>query len=97
MINGYCRPHSTGVSQTQAAIPFYVKDCITCEAKRAAGTITGKEPPPLGRAQFMRAVALQPPLPQFKRAKVSKERAIKNAAARSKVLNNCGKNEKITK
>lgn len=40
-----CRIHyQSGVTPDMA--PFFVPGCVTCEAKVAAGKLTGNEPPP---------------------------------------------------
>jgi hypothetical protein len=40
-----CTLHSRGVDYRQQR-PFYVAGCEMCEWKKAAGIITGAEPPP---------------------------------------------------
>lgn len=44
LVGNYCSPHTHGVPQGMKA--FFVPGCITCEAKKAAGTVTGNEPLP---------------------------------------------------
>jgi hypothetical protein len=42
-----CSPHTTGVPLGTPA--FYITGCPACEAKKAAGTVTGDEGPPPDR------------------------------------------------
>lgn len=42
--SSYCRMHSSGVPPGYP--PFFVPGCLTCEARKAAGKVTGNEPLP---------------------------------------------------
>jgi len=44
LYGNYCWPHMRGVPP--GTPKFFVKDCITCEAKLVAGKVTGQEAPP---------------------------------------------------